>query len=361
MAIEAVVARIQGGSFEPANVCVDEVILADLVPVSDPGDPIVEAGSLSPSWDEIIVEGDADKIKSRLEKELAVLFRKWSRRLHGYTLLVFYTDERISAEDADKIYRALRRIKPGQKKDVLLVLVSSGGYVVPAYQISKLCREWAKDKFIVAAPRHAKSAATLICLGADAVHMGPLSHLGPVDPQIKGVSGLAHRASLEAITKWVSEHPGSHELWSEILSKDEYFDYFDIGDFDRSVESAVQYGERLLVSGKSDPERAATISRKLVYEYKDHGFVIDIEEATAIFGEASVVTDSNELAFSEEVYDLISYVDKGLKSLEFDGSNVVHGGIKVVGSWTDSVIVLPPSVPRDRRLYFPGGETGAHA
>ena len=325
-----------------------------------PGDPALATDTLNQSWDEVIVEGSADKIKTRLERELAELVKKWSRRLQKYTLLFFYTDERIGAEDADKIYQALQGIKPSQRRDVLLVMVSNGGYVVPAYQISKLCREWARDKFVVAAPRHAKSAATLICLGADAVHMGPLSHLGPIDPQIKGVSGLAHRASLEAITKWVSEHPGSHELWSEILTKDESFDYFDVGDFDRSVESAVQYGERLLVAGKSDPERAAAISRKLVYEYKDHGFVIDREEAIGIFGEASIVINSNELSFSEEAYSLVSYVDKGLRALEFDGSNVVQGGIKVVGALDDCVIVLPPSVPRQRRLYFPE-ESGAEA
>ena len=325
-----------------------------------PADPALATDTSNQSWGEVIVEGNADKIKSRLERELADLVKKWSRRLHGYTLLFFYTDERIDSEDADKIYQALQGIKPSQRKNVLLVLVSNGGYVVPAYQISKLCREWSKDEFIVAAPRHAKSAATLICLGADAVHMGPLSHLGPIDPQIKGVSGLAHRASLEAITKWVSEHPGSHELWSEILSNDESFDYFDVGDFDRSVESAVQYGERLLVAGKSDPERAAVISRKLVYEYKDHGFAIDREEAIGIFGEASIVINSNELSFSEEAYSLVSYVDKGLRALEFDGSNVVQGGIKVVGALDDCVIVLPPSVPRQRRLYFPE-ESGAEA
>jgi hypothetical protein len=325
-----------------------------------PDDPAFATDTSNQSWGEVIVEGNADKIKSRLEGELADLVKKWSRRLQGYTLLFFYTDESIGAEDADKIYQALQGIKPSQRKNVLLVLVSNGGYVVPAYQISKLCREWSKDEFIVAAPRHAKSAATLICLGADAVHMGPLSHLGPIDPQIKGVSGLAHKASLQAITKWVSDHPGSHELWSEILSKDESFDYFDVGDFDRSVESAVQYGERLLVAGKSDPERAAVISRKLVYEYKDHGFVIDREEAIGIFGEASIIINSNELSFSEEVYNLVSYVDKGLRALEFDGVNVVQGGIKVVGSLRDCVIVLPPSVPRQRRLYFPE-EIGADA
>ena len=63
--------------------------------------------TLNQSWDEVIVEGSADKIKTRLERELAELVKKWSRRLQRYTLLFFYTDERIGAEEADKIYQAL--------------------------------------------------------------------------------------------------------------------------------------------------------------------------------------------------------------------------------------------------------------
>jgi membrane-bound ClpP family serine protease len=311
------------------------------------------------TWDEVVAEGDTSKIRDRLQGELTDLLNKWSRRLQGYTVLVLYNDATIDDEDADRIYQALRSIKPNQRKDVLLVLVSSGGYVVPAYQISKLCREWAKDKFLVGVPRHAKSAATMICLGADAVHMGPLGHLGPIDPQIKGVSGLAHKYSLEMITRWAAELPAAQGLWSDILSRDESFDYFDIGDFDRIVKSSVQYAERLLVNGKSDPERAAKIARHLVYYYEDHGFAIDRDETREIFGEASVVQNSNELSFSEETYRLISRVDKALQRIELGDGIVMQSGITAVGSFHDCVSVIPPTIIR-RRIWprTEGGDEG---
>lgn len=317
----------------------------------DASKPVFEAEGSVQTWDETIIEGDADKIRDRLQDELTHLLNEWSHRLHRYTVLVLYNDETIDSEDADRIYEALSGIRQSQRKDVLLVLVSRGGLVVPAYQISKLCREWSKDKFVVGVPRHAKSAATMICLGADAVHMGPLGHLGPIDPQFTDsegypVSGLALQASLRMITKWVSEYPGSHEMWAEILMKDKYFDFYDVGALERHVETSVQYGERLLIAGKSNPERAIAIARKLVYEYQDHGFAIDRDETREIFGEDSVVENSNELAFSEEVYRMISQVDKGLRGVEFDGGNVVHGGVAVVGALHDSVTVLPRLVRR---------------
>ena len=312
------------------------------------------------TWSELFVEGDADKIRNHLQDELNGLFKKWSRRLQNYNVILFYNDDGISSDDADDIYRALSAV-PSRKKDLLMVLVSGGGSSVPAYQISKLCREWSKDRFIIAVPRHASSAATLICLGADAVHMGPLGYLGPIDPQIylpegKWTAGLAHQRSLQTITKWVAENPGSQRMWAEIVSRDRDFNLFDIGEYERDVESSVQYAERLLIAGKSSPERATEIAKHLTYAYKEHIFAIDRDEAKQIFGEDSVVRSSKELLFSEEVYRLIVQVDKGLKAIKHDGNNVVHGGVKVVGAVHESVTVLPPPSWRLKRVAAPENE-----
>jgi len=312
------------------------------------------------TWGELFVEGDADKIRTHLQDELIGLFQKWSRHLKNYNVILFYVENGISYDDSDEMYRALSAV-PSQKKDVLMVLVSTAGVAVPAYQISKLCREWSKDRFIICVPRHAYSAATLICLGADAVHMGPLGNLGPIDPQVylpegKWTAGLSHQRSLQTITKWVAENPGSQTMWAQIISRDKDFNLFDIGEYERDVESSVQYAERLLIAGKSSPERAVEIAKHLTYAYKEHGFAIDRDEATGIFGEDSVVRSSKELSFSEEAYNLIVKVDKGLKAIKYDGSNVVHGGVKVVGAVHDSVTIVPPPPWRLKREVGPENE-----
>ena len=188
--------------------------------------------------------------------------------------------------------------------------------------------------------------------------MGPLGHLGPIDPQWESaqggpVSGLALQNSLLTITQWVAEYPGSQGMWAEVLLRDKTFDYGDIGEFERITESAAQYAERLLVAGRSAPDRAAKIAKRLVYEYKDHGFAIDRDEARAIFGGDSVVVSSNELSFGEEVYRLISKVDKGLEAINFNGSNTLYGGVKVVGSLHDGVVLAPPSARQRGTMRAP--------
>jgi hypothetical protein len=83
----------------------------------------------------------------------------------------------------------------------------------------------------------------------------------------------------------------------------------DLGYYERVVESAAQYAERLLET------HAATLSRTpkevahtLVYEYKDHGFVIDRREATRIFGEKVVVSNSPEYQLANAVYEHLDFL-----------------------------------------------------
>ena len=80
----------------------------------------------------------------------------------------------IDGYDLDEIFRALNQLNPKHDKDVVLFLLSPGGAGEPAYQISKLCKSFAKSIFKVVVPRFAKSAATLLAIGADEIHMGPL-------------------------------------------------------------------------------------------------------------------------------------------------------------------------------------------
>jgi membrane-bound ClpP family serine protease len=66
-------------------------------------------------------------------------------------------------------------------------------------------------------PRQAKSAATLIAIGADEIHMGPLGELGPIDPQLGGLPALGVGQALERIASLVERHPGSAEMFARYL------------------------------------------------------------------------------------------------------------------------------------------------
>ena len=92
-----------------------------------------------------------------------------------YNILILHDEGMMVRVDADSIYSASASFD--NKRPVLLILYSTGGIIGSAYLIGKLCRECAKEQFVVVVPRQAKSAATLICCAADEIHMGSLSEL----------------------------------------------------------------------------------------------------------------------------------------------------------------------------------------
>ena len=71
----------------------------------------------------------------------------------------------------------------GRGDKIELLLYSPGGHPEIAYQVMKFLRgRYTTVNVIV--PLGAKSAATLMCLGADKIYMGELAELGPIDIQL---------------------------------------------------------------------------------------------------------------------------------------------------------------------------------
>ena len=82
-----------------------------------------------------------------------------------------------------------------------------------------------------------------------------------------------------------------------------------LGFFERVAESATQYAVRLLRARRVQvSDDAEAIARRLVYSYKDHGFVIDSREATQIFGESVVVNNSPEYRLSNAMFDSLDFM-----------------------------------------------------
>jgi len=222
-----------------------------------------------------------------------------------YNILILFDENSLVKGDSDKIYNAVTGFK--ERKPILLVLYSRGGSAASAYLIGKLCREYAKDEFHVAVPRFAKSAATMICCAANNIHMGSLSELGPIDPQINGLPALGLKNSVEHIADLVKIHPESSSMFAEYLNKS--LSLINLGYYERVAESAQQYAEKLLHTHVDNLERAEKeIAQELVYKYKDHGFVIDRAEAEIIFGKNIIKSNSDEYSFSNQVYNDLNMI-----------------------------------------------------
>jgi hypothetical protein len=75
----------------------------------------------------------------------------------------------------------------------------------------------------------------------------------------------------------------------------------------------VQYAERLLSTKPHLKARAGEIAKELVYEYKDHSFVIDQEEAEEHLGSEWIKRDTVEQRFAEQIYKVYEDVDLFLR------------------------------------------------
>ena len=98
----------------------------------------------------------------------------------------------IDRDDTVPFVDLLHNVPPGQNLDLLL---HTGGGDIDAAEklISMLRNKVGTAKLRVIVPDYAKSAGTLIALGADAVVMSDTSELGPIDPQIVLGDGNGNR------------------------------------------------------------------------------------------------------------------------------------------------------------------------
>lgn len=265
---------------------------------SEPPPPFVELFELSE-------DADSTKIQDIIDRHVDwVLTRSKSPLLDKYRILILFDDAAINRQDPDRIYKGLADSDP--QKPILLVIQSGGGDVSSAYFIGKLCRENTKAGFEVAVPRQAKSAATLICCAADRVHMGSLSELGPIDPQIRKMPALAVKHSIEHLALLVTEHPGACKMLSDYLSGSLPIEV--LGYYERAARSAVQYAERLLALREgADSDGNTELAKRLVYEYKDHGFAIDANEAAQLFGSKIVAHNSDEYQLANKLYQSLEF------------------------------------------------------
>jgi len=242
----------------------------------------------------------------------------------SYNVLFMFDEAHIIRLNADRIYGAVTNAD--REKPILLILSSPGGDIAAAYFIAKLCREYTNHNFEVAVPRQAKSAATLICCGADRIHMGSLSELGPIDPQFGGVPALALKHSVEHLAQLAKAYPSAAGMFSDYLAKSLRVEA--LGYYERVAKSATQYAVRLLNSRRAkmlEPAETSLIANRLVYEYTDHGFVIDAREALDIFGDSIVVCNTSEYNAANSLYlqlGLMSWICNSTykKSLSFVGN-----------------------------------------
>ncbi|WP_158586410.1 SDH family Clp fold serine proteinase [Leptospira yasudae] len=251
---------------------------------------------------------------STLSQYLKQVFDGYEK-LKNYNVIIHYDPSSITKGDSDSIYESV--VTFDKNKPILDILYSRGGSGGTAYLIGKLFRENCEDKIVVAVPRIAKSAATLLCCVADEIHMGSLSELGPIDPQFDDKPALGLKNAIEHLALLVKENPESSSMFAQYLHLS--IDPINLGYYERVAESSMQYAERLLNTHKNrlSPDKIKKIAADLVYAYKDHGFVIDKSEASEIFGAKIVKINTDEYKFSNDIYNTLNFIRRMSQYLNY--------------------------------------------
>lgn len=239
-------------------------------------------------------------------------FIKNIEKERGSSVIVYISRNLLNSNEVTNFYQLFAGNNSKFKK-LDLILHSNGGIADDAFKMCRLSRQHA-DEFNVLVPYRAKSAATLLALGADELVMGPAGEIGPIDPMIfvtlqDGSKHLvpAHsiKDGLDFFEGRIKSEPKTALIYSQLL---ENLDLTVVGAYQRAIESSKQYAETLLTGGllKGKPkDKIEKVAKELAEKYKSHGFVIDRDIARQEY--ELNVTDASDATWENmwQIYNMI--------------------------------------------------------
>jgi len=215
--------------------------------------------------------------------------------------------------------------KSAPEETINIILDSTGGPLDSAFRTILYLSRYAEN-LNVYVPRRAKSASTLIAVGATTIFMSPFGELGPLDTQIRdprnptdyisaldcyqsvdyvrefGFSTLSQALKqLAAVTQGKLLLTDSLDAAAKfaigsitpMLSQTRSLDF---GAWGRSLKMGERYAQILIArGGQVEQAKSERIASRLVYGYTHHFFPIDITEA------GDIGLDPQEMP--EELYD----------------------------------------------------------
>ncbi len=201
-------------------------------------------------------------------------------------LLTYWSSEKgsICDNDVQAMYEALRVVQPGGR--ATLFVKSSGGDGQSSLRLIHLLRQYV-DHLTVVAPLACASAATMLALGADEIHMGPLAYLTPIDTSLEHAMGPVDKRNdiafvgddeLHRVIALWEKHAGSSSTnpFQEVYK---YIHPLVIGAVDRATSLSIRLCTEILQYHTVDRSEAERVARALNADYPAHEYPITIREA----------------------------------------------------------------------------------
>lgn len=192
--------------------------------------------------------------RSRGSRVITMIHRQEKRSLFGMNV-----SRMIDLEDAQSIIAAIKSTPDDTPID--LVVHTPGGLVIAAMQIARAV-EAHPARVTVFVPIYAMSGGTLIALAADEIVMGEFSMLGPIDPQIMGISAASIIAARDA-------KPVEHV--SDIAMV--------LADVSEKAMAQVKAGAVEIMTPRLPRDRAEALADKLASGTWTHDYALTVAEA----------------------------------------------------------------------------------
>jgi hypothetical protein len=190
-------------------------------------------------------------------------------------------EAQIGADAIPLLYEHLRAI--GKVERVGLLIYSNGGHTMSGFALGNALREFS-DNVIALVPFRAHSCATLICLAANTIYMGPFGQLSPIDPSITTPHGprveedVAGYLSLAREDAKVAEAQ-MVEVFGQLAKS---INPLALGAVFRSRQQIGMLAKKLLSRHIKDEARVKRVVTALTRDLLSHDYVIGRAEAKEI-------------------------------------------------------------------------------
>jgi hypothetical protein len=213
----------------------------------------------------------------------------------GCPLITYWTSPSGSVCDNDvlALYEVLNSI--GHHGKVALCIKSDGGSGEAALRLTNLLRQYTK-RVTALVPLECASAATMLALGAEELHMGPLAQLTAVDTSLRHelsptdvdneLVSVSQDELLRVVRLWketTSSQPRSGA--AEVNPYQALFPFVHplvIGAVDRISSLSQKLCNEILSFHMTDKKKTEQISRHLSEGYPSHSYPITLREARRI-------------------------------------------------------------------------------
>lgn len=252
-----------------------------------PQTPSVPAGSSAP--EPVLVQVLTEEQQAHPTRK--PIFEDIEQAL-GRPVVTFFTSfvypVQIEDNDATMLEGILQKLD--LSNGLALVVSSPGGDGLAAERMINVCRAYSgTGEYWAVVPGKAKSAATMLCLGASKILMSPTSELGPIDPQLTVTEdGVTKRFSVFNITESFRElfeeavnATGNLQPYLQQLAN---YDTRELKEFEAALALSEDIAVRTLASGMMNGKGKAAIKSKIKIfltpeRTKTHGRPIYRDEA----------------------------------------------------------------------------------